>query len=268
MGTRAITAVFLLTCLPAYPMSPGVSIGLSRHEYDSSEKSAGGSVLNREEGWLNGIAVGIGADGERGRWTLKAGYERGEPGYRGVSQTGDPLNTTTGLRVRRLALRWAPPWQASVHSVAVDGYAELAHQRIDRSIQPTEQSLALREWMDTTWLRGGLMLHAPFTEAWSVQANAQLAWPLAQRLRVDAPGIYDPFRLTPGRRMSNQIGAGFAWRATPRLRVELWATGDYWRFGRSPSRTITRDGETAGTAEYPGSRQSLHGLSLRLESWF
>jgi len=249
-------------------MSPAVSFELSRHEYDSSESTAGGTVLNREEGWLNGIAIGIGTDSTQGRWTLQAGYERGEPGYRGVSQTGDPLSTTTELRVRRLALRWAPPWQARVQSVTLGGYAEVAHQRIDRAIQPTAQSLALREWMDTTWLRGGVMLHVPMNQAWSVQADAQLAWPLAQRLGVDASGIYDPFGLTPQRRVSNQIGAGLAWRATPRLQVELWATADYWRFGRSTSRPVTRDGETAGTAEYPGSRQSLHGLRLRLESWF
>jgi hypothetical protein len=249
-------------------MTPGVSAELSRHDYDALEKTSGGSVLNREQGWLNGIAVGIGVQGARGGWTLQAGYERGEPHYRGVTQTGIPLNTTTELRVRRLALRWAPPWQARIHAMVLDGYAELAHQRVDRAIQPTAQSLRLREWMDTTWLRSGAMLHVPLNQAWSVHADAQIAWPLQQRLDVDASGLYDPFSLTPRRRISNQISAGLAWHATPQLRVEMWATGDYWRFGPSSPRPISRGGENAGTAAYPGSRQSLHGVRLRLEASF
>lgn len=211
MGTRAIAATLLLICLPVCALSAAASIELSRHEYHSSESTAGGSILNQEEGWLSGIAIGMGTDGARGRWTLQAGYERGEPGYRGVSQAGASLNSTTELQVRRLGLRWAPPWQARVLAVTLDGYAELTHQRIDRAIQPTAQSLALRERMDTTWLRGGAMLHAPFAQAWSVQAHAQLAWPLAQRLGVDTSGIYDPFTLTPQRRMSNQPAAATSW---------------------------------------------------------
>jgi hypothetical protein len=268
MRTRTLTAALLLASLSAHPMTPGASVELSRHDYNASEKTATGSVLNQEKGWLTGIAAGIGTEGSHGRWTLQAEYERGEPDYQGMSQTGDALETTTQVRARRLSVRWAPPWQVRVRSVEMDGHAEVAHQRLDRNIEPTAQSLPLRESMATTWLRGGVRLHAPLSPAWSLHADAQLSWPLAQQLHVDTFGVYDPFELTPQRRLSNQIGAGIAWQPTPKVRVEFRATADAWRFGRSASRSISRGGEAAGNAEYPGSRQSLHGLRLKIEAGF
>ena len=52
------------------------------------------------------------------------------------------------------------------------------------------------------------------------------------------------------------------------MRVGLWLSRQHWRFGRSGERPLRQGGTIVGTAAYPGSRQLLDGVSLRLESQF
>lgn len=206
--------------------------------------------------------------GAGGRWVLRAAQEQGELSYDGFSQLGIPIFTTTGLRVRSLALRWSPRGRFEAGSVAIGGGAEAAHQRIDRAIQPGPQSQALNEILDASWIRGLLAVEWPAHGAWALHARARLAWPIARRLHVDTFGTYDAFALEPRARLSGDAGVGIEWRPATALRAGLWVTHETWRFGRSSTRDVTRDGAVVGTASYPGSRQRLRGVALRVEGWF
>ncbi len=254
--------------MPALADNPGLAFEWRARNYVSSETTPGGFPLNREQGRLEGIALEFAASAAGGRWALRAAQEQGELSYDGFSQFGIPLSTTTDLRVRSLALRWSPGQRFHAGPVAIDGGLEVAQQRIDRAIRPGPQSQALTEILDSTWTRGLLAIEWQLHGAWSLQARVSLAWPIARRLEVDSFGTYDTFALRPRARLAEYAGLGIEWRHATALRAGLWAIHEKWRFGRSATREVTRDGAAVGTASYPGSRPRLRGLALRLETWF
>ena len=262
----AIAAVLAIP--PAVAISPVASVEIAHREYDSRERAPDGADLNRERGGLHGLALGLSVDSASGRWSVQAAHAQGDVGYTGVSQTGVPLRTVTDLRVQRLELFWAPAWQFQHGDVSLGGHAGFAHQRLHRAIRASEVSGPLTETLDATWLQGGMLVEVPLAGSWWLQAEARLAWPLRLDLDVESFGVYDDFSLRPRRRLSNRMAAGVLWQATPRLRTGLWLTHEHWRFGRSGERPLHQDGAMVGTASYPGSRQLLAGVSLRLEYQF
>lgn len=264
-----ITALVLLLSLAASARAagPGLAFEVQARDYDSRETTPGGFTLNREQGRLDGIAMELASTGRVGHWTLRVAQEQGELSYDGFSQLGIPILTTTELRARSLVLGWQPA-QLHAGATTITGGFEFAHQRIDREIQPGPLSQALTEILDATWVRGTVGAGWPFHANWSLQARAALAWSVARRLEVNTFGTYDRFTLTPRPRLSYRIGVGVEWRASAQLRAGLWAGREEWRFGRSAVRDVRRDAVVVGSAEYPGSRQILDGLTLRMEAWF
>lgn len=245
--------------------APSVLLELRTHDYDARESTGGGFELNREQGKLDGLAVGFSLHGPAGQWSLLARQDKGRIAYRGVNQLMLPVVTRTHLKVQVLELQWTPDWRARLGPIDLGGALELAQQRIDRAIQPSPSSQALSEVLEITWIRAAVVAEWPFHPTLSLKVRESLAWPLRQELGVETFGAFDPFSLRPRARASHGAHAGIEWRPIEGLRAGLWVEGERWRFGRAPARTVYRDGEAAGSASYPGSRQKLEGARLRME---
>jgi hypothetical protein len=214
------------------------------------------------------VALTLAADGIAGRWSVQVAHDKGDVAYRGLTQLALPVRTTTALDVKRAALRWTPSWEPGLGRVTFALHAELSYQLIVRAIRASPLSLPLTEKLDATSLRGGILATLPLNQAWRLQTEGQLSRPLAQHLKVNSFGFYDEFTLRPGAQTSRRIALGLVWQPATHWQGGLWASREYWRFGNSDNRDVTRDGTVVGSASYPGSRQRLDGLGLRITHLF
>jgi hypothetical protein len=260
-----LSLILLTWALPAHSMSVSGSLEISWRDYDARETAPNGFLLNHEQGDLPGIAVTLAADGPLGRWALHAAHEGGDVAYRGVSQFGLPVRTTTLLDVNRLAVRWAPAWAPRFGSVRLQPELQLTRQRIGRAIRPSQSSTALTEKLDALFIHGGLSVLLPLSDRWSLRVDGELNRSLALRLHVDTFGFYDDLVLRPAAHAAGRFGVAVSWQPAPDLRAAICVGREYWRFGASGSREVARDGVVVGSANYPGSHQRLDGISLRIE---
>lgn len=220
-------------------------------------------VLNREEGHLHTLALRAGQCA--GSWCVSGALSHGsgQLDYQGYTQIGLPLSTRTDLRITELSVQGGPhgAWPALALGWRVD--AGWQHRRIHRAIQATPFSAPLTETLSADDAVNTLTLHWPAdVTAWHLETQARQSWPLQQRLRVDSHGRYDPFVLRPAARSHSQIGV-----AVRSASHGPWQFGAGWRhqqlhFGASDARTLTRNGQLAGVASYPGSTQTWQGLWL------
>lgn len=267
-GFRLSLLFLLALAQPTHAAEVTAAFDLTWRDYDARETTTSGFVLNREQGDLPGVALALGLGGPLGHWTLQVAHEQGDVVYRGLTQLGLPVRTTTRLDVKRLLLGWSPQWELKLGPVALMPHAGLSWQRIDRAIQANAMASALTEKLDATAARLGLMARLPLAGIWSLQAEGQVSRPLHQSLHVNTFGFYDSFTLRPGARTADRLALGVVWRAAEHWQGGLWVSREHWRFGESVAREIFRDGEAVGSANYPGSRQRLDGLALRVAYTF
>lgn len=248
----------------AHAMSATVAMEFARPGYDARETAPGGFVLNHEHGRLGDAALSLQLEGDTGAWTVLGSSARGTVRYRGFSQLGVPLSTSTKLQLDAAELRWSPPWSVRVAGFLVQPRAGLSSRRIDRAVQASAQSTPLTETLDATRLHVAMVVTHPLGERWQLQAEADYARPLRQRLSVETAGVYDDFTMHPHAGHALDFAFGVEWQLAMHWTLGLRLEHQQLAFGTDGPVDVRREGVIVGSANYPGSRQHLGGAKLRV----
>lgn len=232
-------------------------IGVAARDFSVSEYAPSGRRIVREDGWMPGLQAQ--AAWRNGAWTLsgEAEWYGGDIDYRGQTQLGAPLSSSTGTGLLQLrgkaAYGFADAW---------DAFAALEWLRWRRDIRGTAIAAGLNELTRSQRLLLGLEWGArrDAASAWSASAALVLARP--ERLQVRFSGLYDDAEFDTRSAVGARLGA--AWRLGERF--QLHADLDWMRIPRSDAAPLTRKGAFAGTVTQP--EHELRSITLGLRYLF
>lgn len=130
--------------LSSMPCFGDVRIGSHWQYFDYEETSSQNVTLNREDGGLPGVFLR--AQTQLGFAWLEAGtsYAKGDVDYKGLTQGGRSLETTTTQRLIDYRLRAGVPF--ALQQSTLTPYLVTGYQRWDRAIHPTASTLGLDEF--------------------------------------------------------------------------------------------------------------------------
>lgn len=230
--------------------------------YDARETTSGGTVLNRENGRLDGAAVALAAPLFGLGWEATASRRGGTVAYDGFTQIGIPLATRTRLRIERVGLSATAPARLNLGPAQVGATAGIELERIGRAIGATGFSLPVTELLRSTRLVLGVDARLPLGRGVELGLEARALEPFEQRLKVVTFGELDDFTLAPRRRTGGTLALTLEAALAPGWRLQAAYRAERLRFGSAPAVTITQGGQFAGFSSYPGSHQRLDTLQI------
>lgn len=275
-GTIPILCFVLALILPAPspaeeggpPTSYQFHIGAALLDFSYKEFDDDGSLLDREDGVVPGLFIGVTQTRNTWSWSGRFAFHRGDVAYDGQTSGGIPLTTRTDELFMQVAFQAARPPRGT--GLAQSGYyAGFDYRRWERDIRSTESP-------------PGTFVLGPFEvyQWWSVYAgtNAVLSdrphgtWSIDLRLlrtinpdiRINFHGLYDNVRFDLGERFGFRLA--FPWQRRlaggDLLTVEPYLEG--WKFGRSADRVLTQGGVPAGSVFEPRSETLNIGIQVGL----
>jgi hypothetical protein len=238
-------------------------LGISAADFRYREFGDTGRLLDREDGFLPGLKIGL--SGRSGAWEFSAGgtYHAGRVGYEGRTNLGSPLRTNTDEKITDLSLiggRWFSP--IPVHPIRA--YFGVGYRRWQRDILPAGSVLGLSEtyrWgyalvgaNALMWQKGSL--------AWS--ADLRLTQPFCPTVNVDFGGVFDATRLDLGARAGFRTGFPLRYSFGDKNAISLEPYYEQWNLGRSSTVPLTRNQVPVGFVFEPKSDTRIFGINL---SW-
>lgn len=268
MGLRGPAVLLLsLVAAPAQAQAPagcaanGLAAGVALLRSDWDEFDALGRHLLRERGTLRESALG--AAGKCGVWALRARLAQasGSRAYDGVSTVGEPISTTSRLRIDTFHIETtccqATGWQAG---------ARLGRRLTHRDIASAGPVLGYPERFKATLAEIGVRWQGPETVGHDLALQAWVGTGPRGRVSIDLPHV-DPTTLDLGRSRSLAFGAEvgpapqstrsrFGWQARLGWAVLETAAG--------PASALTRNGLVVGGAAQPRTRASEWKLGVSM----
>ncbi|MDB5895857.1 MAG: hypothetical protein JWQ88_3388 [Rhodoferax sp.] len=224
-----------------------------------SEFDASGRRLAHETGRLGTLTFGLVGDCGDWRWQSRWQHAAGQRDYRGGSNNGASLQTTTGIRRERLQLQAMRSWHAP--------YALGAEWRWTQLHRDIADAGAVRGYPERF-------------RAWQAAVGGRYTWPDVGSVRVDleawlgagpaghvdvALPMVDAARLRFGASRSARVGMSLsspdATMNAPGWRWQLRLDLQQERSSAGLPQLIYRHGSLVGTASQPSVRQSSASLA-------
>jgi len=229
-------------------------------EYHMKETASSGALLNREDGNLPILRVGVSATQDEKFVELSAWQSEHLIPYLGFTQVGQPLITLTQLNIQSWQLRAGKTWGwYETSSLAL--FLGLENIQVDRNILPSLGSLPLREILDSTHAVIGARAQVPLLNmaqrplVLSVEAN--LLPMLRNRLTVNSFGLYDVITIEPGQNIDWRTQLKLNYNPIASLRVWVSLQHQTLTPGSTPFQSWNQNGVPATQVRYPGSQQTL-----------
>lgn len=247
-----VAALYTLFAQPAAAQwQAGVESGA--RNVATTEWDAAGRRLVRETGWLPGLGLEAAYRAGAVTWTGAAQWYRGSLDYRGRTQGGAPVDSTTGtgLATLRFGAGYAPaPGVTLLAALEADAWRRDIHGvNAAAGLQERYRSLRLLAGAGRAWQfdPGRLTL------------DAALVLSSPERLRVRFSGRFDDAAFTTRHGRGVRLGARFQPAGLP---LALRAGFDVIRHARSSDAPLTADGRFAGTVAQPGHARRAFDLAL------
>lgn len=274
----------------AQPMSAWELALRSSTVHVAAHEELRGVVINRDFGRIaGGLDLALRRDVGRQHWHLSHASVDGPIAYRGFSQIGLPIATTTQLQRDRWQVGWDWRLLGGSSAAAQPGWQLAAGlrweaERLDRFIYPSVAALGLKETLHER--RVGASVRAGFERAgqdrvtgarstavwWApvvpVAAHAQLQRFQTRRSRLDVNtfGIYDPLALALPASTHWRSEWGLDWSLAPQVRVQLRVGQQTLRPSAGGPVVATSQGQPVANITYPGAQIWLRDVGLGL-SW-
>jgi hypothetical protein len=238
----------------------GLQVGAGTVRYVAEEPAPSGGLLNREEGELASRSLGLLQRGGDWAWHVTHRQDSGTVEYRGRTQLGLPLRTSTDLGREEFTLGGEHAWPLSDVGLQFAFGTGVEQLRTRRHIRSTPLTGELIETLRTRqWVLAARATHALSLDGRPLRlgASLQAERPWSQRLRVDSSGLlFSALELRPASRWGGRLGVHAA-----------WALGSGLEIGAHIEQQVYRPGAATGsTAIYPGSVQKLRAFAALL-SW-
>jgi hypothetical protein len=234
-------------------------------QYHMKEVNSAGGLLNREDGTLPVLRIGLEAEKEKKAIAFEYWQSEGLVPYFGMTQVGFPLFTFTRLDIRGIQLRA----QKSFNWNATSSYAMslgISNTQVDRSILPSFGSLPLREKLDSTQAVIGtsaqLRLFEVMQRPLSLSAEVNLLPTLRNRLSVDSFGLYDPITLKPARNVDWNAKVKLGYQPSQWIGIWLTLQRQSLTPGSTDYQIWTKNGVPSALVRYPSSQQFLNQMMM------
>jgi len=250
----------LLTLPGPATAGPGLDLrlGLSTLAFDYEEFDDQGVSLDREKGWLPGVAAGLGYDS--GPWSFDAGlrWNLGEADYRspGATTVTDEeildLELTAGLRL------------FGGEESPIQLLAGIGYHTWWRDIRSTAGADGLEETYRWGYGLLGLRGAHPLDRQTRLTAELAMTRTLHPRMEVDFLRVYDDADLDLGidNGFRARLGVERELRPGMSLRIQPWF--EVWKLGRSADADLTRGGIPVGSVHEPRSETRDYGIQVTL----
>lgn len=232
--------------------------GAGLRELSHTEDDSAGRRLVRESGWLPGVALGAAFTSGNLTWSAALDWYRGDIDYRGQTQAGSPATSTTHTALAMLHLGATYAFQ---HGYSANLALEGDYWK--RDILGTGTSIGLQERYRSERLVAG-MGKTWHPSAGMVAADIAVLFSTPEHMRVGFSGVLDRASLRTKRAPGLRIGALHRPAFAPAL--ELRASFDWMKIGRSEDAPVTRMGQFAGTIAQP--EHVRQGFTLNVSTLF
>jgi hypothetical protein len=236
-----VAALSVLVSLPASAQWQG-SIGAGARRATHTEYGLAGQQLVREEGWLPGASLRAGYRSGSVTWSGGVDWYLGDIDYRGRTQAGAGVMSTTSTRLASVRLGAAYAFE----NWAIQAAAETDRWR--RDILGTAAGAGLQErYRSTRLLLGAGTAWHPAAGAISADAAFILAAP--ERMHIGFSGLFDPVSLDTRRGRGLRLEAAIrpAWASYLQLR----GRADWLKVPRSAAAALSATGAFQGTVTQP-----------------
>lgn len=220
------------------------TLGVSMRQFTVAEYDRAGRQIVREQGWLPGLAGRIAFS--TAPWTLfgEAGFYSRDIGYRGQTQTGIPITSTTATGITQ--------FNAGMAYAATDAtslFAAVEWERWRRNINGVGNVKGLQERTTTHRLLLGVETRHAWSPYGTIGASAAVVLGRPEQLRVGFSGVLDEasFRI----RSATGLRLGLSLRPQAWPALEWVVDVDRIRVGRSTDAPVSRNGTYAGTVAQP-----------------
>lgn len=249
-----------------------LSIGSDFQRFDYREYSDQGNLLDRENGMLPGLLIGIGCS--QGSWQIagQLSYHAGGVTYTGQTNGGAPISTTTDQKTIDVELRAGYRFQQA-QQIRPTLYLGVANHFWRRDIQPTytASGMPVRGLQETyRWWQAflGATLSGYKTSFIDWGLDARLTRIIAPKIEVDYSGLYDNSQLDLGGRWGFRLALpmSYSMRRSTTLVIEPYL--EKYALGRSSSAQLTSQGVVKGAVFEPDSIGGNYGVTVGLRKLY
>jgi hypothetical protein len=261
---RRLLAVVALLGPPGAQAAGGMGsfdaeAGASVRRFGHDEWRDDGARLNRERGELAGLRLSLVARRDWGSLAATASRHEGSVGYRGLTQAGSPVATSTDVRIHEalLLVRSHPIAGGRLSFGSGVGLREW-----QRTILGTARVAGLRETYraaDAVLESSALLYEGTHGE---VVATLRIARAFHARVDVDFGGLFDTARIPLSAQRSVAVEVAWSMPLGTRSSLVLRPHHERWTIARSSAQQLTRAGAQVGQVNLPRGSMAQTGLMV------
>lgn len=249
-----------------------ISLEGELQHFDYSEYSDQGKLLDRENGSLTGLLLGIGRS--QGPWQIagQLSYHAGGVAYSGQTNSGEPITTTTQQQIIDAELRAGYQFQ-QMQNIQPTLYFGAANHSWRRNIQPTytASGVPVRGLMETyRWWQAflGAKISTYKTSPFDWALDARLTRIISPKIEVNYFGLYDNSQLDLGERWGVRLALPMSYSMPHLTTIVLEPYLEKYALGRSSSAPLTNQGIIQGTVFEPRSTGGIYGVLLGIRKFY
>ena len=261
----------LLPLLLLYPLTAvsGVKesnkyawLGFTALNFDYEEFDDLGISLDREDGVLPGISLGLGA--ESGSWFAEAGFiwHSGSVDYYSPSVTSKTdedildIGLSTGV------------WIFNSESLRAGFLAGVGSREWQRNIRSTATASGLDETYRWGYGTLGLRWQQAIGEKTKIVADIQLTRTINPEIDVHFKSGFDDIELDLGEANGHRFYITLLKQLGDKASLMIYPWYEYWELGRSADTTLFANGIPSGTVFEPRSETRNYGLTIGVRWMF
>lgn len=237
--------------------------------FDYREYSEQGRLLDRENGFLPGLLLGI--DHSQDAWEIagQLSYHADDIVYTGQTNTGVPIATTTEQQITNIELIVGHRL-LQTQQVRPTLYLGVANHFWRRDIQPTHTAsgtpvgglLETYHWWQAFL---GVKMLSKKTPYFGWGLDARLTRIIAPRIAIDYFGLYDNTQLRLGERWGYRVAFPMTYSIENSTTLVFEPYLEKYKLGRSSSAKLTSQGIIKGTVFEPDSTSGNYGIVIGIQ---
>lgn len=240
--------------------------------FDYQEFNDTGKLLDREEGYIPGVILGLSHTMDRWQFAGDFAFYTGDVAYTGLTNTGIPISTRTRQQIADVALR-TEYWLQSKYGPDYAVYLGAGYHFWNRDIQATTTAsgVPVSGLFETyEWWSGFIGLKS---ELYTVEPirwllDVRLFQTINPSIKVYFNGQNDNATLALGERWGARVAFPLRYSIKPGTGLIVEPYVERFELGRSSTMPLTSNGAVVGSVFEPFSQTFNYGLSVGISQNF